>query len=508
MRQFYLHPRNGTFYVEFVDPGTGLRLSARSTGTKNRDEALLKVAEWLKSGIPNGRKHQKRLLENAVGIENILKSIRKTDLDPDDAMRIVSVLKERELIDLPIIRRENSTTLFIDFLELFWTYEKSPYVKEKLAHRHNIGKRHCYDSLCRLHRHWKEPFKDRPLNSITKADLKDFSLSLSDKGLASATINKTMSVGITALKWAFQDGKIVVDPTIGLIGFSGKAKKRGVLTPQEAAVVFSIKWKDKRAYIGNMVACTTGLRSGEVLSLQKDDIEEKVLNIRHSWNDFDGQLKSTKTTVDRKVPLLPEVKAKLFELIDENPHGEDGLFIFYDLFKDKPMSDAVLLDGLKASCKEVGNNPSGWTTNVSIPKSGKDGVLWMIKGEKDKKGDLKGDWSDPIQMTQGEIVEFEQKSDTDNFIEVRYKWALQKPEKPMVIDTVSRGIVFHSHRHYYAARMVDRMTAEQVKRLTGHKSLAVFENYADHIISENLEAARAVSAEIFKNVLTPLNEEG
>jgi integrase len=69
------------------------------------------------------------------------------------------------------------------------------------------------------------------------------------------------------------------------------------------------------------------------------------------------------------------------------------------------------------------------------------------------------------------------------------------------IDAAACGIVFHSHRHYFAARMVDRMTADQITRITGHKSRAVFKEYADHIIDENLEEAGAVGAEVFKNVL-------
>jgi integrase len=69
------------------------------------------------------------------------------------------------------------------------------------------------------------------------------------------------------------------------------------------------------------------------------------------------------------------------------------------------------------------------------------------------------------------------------------------------IEPVNRGIVFHSHRHYYAARMADRMSAEQVSRITGHKSKAVFEEYAGHIITENPEAAGAIGAEVFGNII-------
>jgi integrase len=69
------------------------------------------------------------------------------------------------------------------------------------------------------------------------------------------------------------------------------------------------------------------------------------------------------------------------------------------------------------------------------------------------------------------------------------------------IDADKRGIVFHSHRHFYAARMADDMTAEQVPRITGHKSLAVFEEYADHIEAKNLDAMRNVAARKFGNIL-------
>jgi hypothetical protein len=55
MRRYYLHTRkNGIFYAELVT-SEGNKLTARSTGTKSRDEALLIIAKWLESGIPTGR---------------------------------------------------------------------------------------------------------------------------------------------------------------------------------------------------------------------------------------------------------------------------------------------------------------------------------------------------------------------------------------------------------------------------------------------------------------------
>jgi len=422
MRRFYLHTRHdGIIYTELVDPQTGTKLNARSTGTKDRDEALLKIAEWLKSGIPTGREKTPRRLEAAASIETVLKVIRRTELNSDDALRIVQLLKDRNLIDIAAIKPGKGTVLFLEFLEEFWDYDSSPYIREKLAHGHSIGKRHCYESMSRLNKYWQPAFKDKRLGSITRQDLKSFSLSLADNGLASATINKIMAVGTTCLSWAFREGLIPTDPTIGLVNFSGEAKKRGILTPIEAQALFASRWKDKRAYAASLLACTTGMRSGEILALKREDIGERTLNVRHSWSAYDG-LKSPKNGETRRVPLLPEVRSKLLELAAENPHGSDG-FIFYGNLADKPVDRSVLLDGLQGALADIG------------------------------------------------------------------------------INAQERGIVFHSWRHYYAARMADRMTADQVSRITGHKSRAIFEEYADHITEENLEEVGRVGAEVFGNIL-------
>ena len=408
MRRYYLHTRhNGTFYAELIDLQTGAKLTARSTGTKNRDEALLKIAEWLKTGISTGRGRKPRTLEMAAGIENVLKVIRRADLNSDDALRIVQALKGRELIDIAAIKPGKGSVPFTKFLKEFWDYETSPYIREKQAHGQSIGKRHCYESMSRFNRYWEPAFQGRAMNNITRQDLKSLALSFADGGLAPASINKIMTVGSTALAWAFREELIPSDPTVGLVNFSGEAKKRGVLTPLEAQALFATRWKDMRAYVASLLACTTGMRSGEVLALKQTDIEERVINVRHSWSDYDG-LKTPKNGEARRVPLLSEVRAKLLELFRDNPHGSEG-FIFYGNMADKSVVRNVLLDGLQDALGSIG------------------------------------------------------------------------------IDAKTRGVVFHSWRHYYAARMADRMSADQVSRITGHKNKAVFEAYADHITEETLK---------------------
>ena len=142
-----------------------------------------------------------------------------------------------------------------------------------------------------------------------------------------------MAVGTTALVWAFREGMISADTTEGLLSFSGEKKKRGVLTPLEAQALFSHDWKDERAYVGNLLVCTTGSRLGEVIAIKREDIEDRTLKVRHSWSNHDG-LKCPKTGETRRVPLLPEVREALLALADKNQYGLNG-FIFFGIYENK-----------------------------------------------------------------------------------------------------------------------------------------------------------------------------
>jgi len=464
-RSFYLYPlKSGIYCAEILNTETGARIASKSTGSRKRDEAVLKVGEWLRTGIPTGRARKPRSVGAVSGLGNILRVIKNTlDLDGDGAMEIVMALKKRALIDIPVVKSGPGNVSLIGFLEEFWDYEKSPYIREKLAHGQSIGQRHCSERRSRVKTYWKPYFSDRSLNSITRADLKSFSLSLAEKRqsvdtttqkkgrggkirvekLSPASINQILITGTTALSWAFREDFIPTDPSEGLVRFAGKSKKRGVLTPAEAVAVFSVAWKDKRAYAGNLLSITTGLRSGEVLALRESDISltEDVLYIKHSWSSLDG-LKSPKNGETRKVPLLPEVRAKLLDLLSENLHKKEqdasenpdkekqDFFVFYGSLKDKPTDNKLLIDGLKEACREVGNNPNGWVTDPSAAEG--DGSLWMVRGEKNARGQLQGEWVTPVKVAEKDLLSVLNTipaAAKGDHIEIRYRRCIQGPTR-------------------------------------------------------------------------------
>jgi len=98
-RSYYIHQRkNGIFYVEFVNPENGKKLSARSTGETDQIKAQVKAELWKINGIPTDRLQKPRPIIEAAGIESIIRSIRKSEILAEDALRIVDTLKNIGLL--------------------------------------------------------------------------------------------------------------------------------------------------------------------------------------------------------------------------------------------------------------------------------------------------------------------------------------------------------------------------------------------------------------------------
>ena len=353
-REYYLHKRqNGIFYVEYISPENGRKMSARSTGETDKIKAQVKAELWKMQGIPTGRLRKPRPIQEAAGIEAVIRAIRRAELNSDDALRIVSTLKNIGLIDIAAVKNTGQGAVpFVEFLETFWNYDISPYIRDRLAHGYRFSKGYAHECKKRVNAELKPFFGDKKLNCVTINDLRKLSNQLADRGLATSTINQILLVCCTPLEWAFNEKIIPANPVIGLTKFSITNKERGILTEAEAAAIFAIDWKDKRAFVASLVAATTGARQGECIALRKSDIGIDTINIAHSYSLLDG-LKCPKNGHKRIVPLLPEVRAALLDLLNDNPHDVDDPFVFFSLQPDRPVDPRVTLEGLKEALEEI-----------------------------------------------------------------------------------------------------------------------------------------------------------
>ena len=225
-----------------------------------------------------------------------------------------------------------------------------------------------YESRIRLH--IIPEIGNIPLNKLTQNDLQQFYGRLkksgrkrfTDKygeGLSDRMVRMCHATCRSALEKAVQDGLIRVNPAIGCKLPPKKAREMQVLTREELQR-FLIQAKFEGYYEVFLLDLATGLRRGELMALQWDDLNFKtgVLNVNKQVYDVRGQLQistpKTKNSV-RKLVLPPAVVA----VLREYKETVDSRWMFPSPVKeDCPITPGVVRRRLQlilehAGCKHV-----------------------------------------------------------------------------------------------------------------------------------------------------------
>jgi integrase len=354
----FLRGNRPYYYVAFKNEETGRYLPAISTKKTKEADAVRQAWVWFREGIP----HKGGSLD--LKARSLRDTIRHSDISPSDAEFIISELKRRGLILSCVFAGAADAVLFADFLEEFWDWNRSPYIREKLRAEHSIHRNYVNGMLCTVKKYWIPFFSSALLGELLPCDIERFFDYLSscrgrnDQPLSNVSKNEIIKAGTVPLRWAYRKEKIGQDITRGLILFSKKYTERQILTPQLAASIFAQEWADERCKIANMTAMVTGLRAGELQGLRAGDLGEGCLLVRHSWNRYD-KLKTTKTNEERVVEMpFPSVLRSLRYIASLNPHGvgKDSWVFWSSLSANKPMEQKLFISGLRDSLIASGLN--------------------------------------------------------------------------------------------------------------------------------------------------------
>ena len=222
-----------------------------------------------------------------------------------------------------------------------------------------------YESRIRLH--IIPEIGSIPLNKLTQNDLQQFYGRLkksgrkrfTDKygeGLSDRMVRMCHVTCRSALEKAVQDGLIRVNPAIGCKLPPKKAREMQVLTRGGELQRFLIQAKFEGYYEVFLLDFATGLRRGELMALQWDDLNFKtgVLNVNKQVYDVRGQLQistpKTKSSI-RKIVLPPAVVA----VLREYKKTVDSRWMFPSPVKeDCPITPSVVRRRLQLILKHAG----------------------------------------------------------------------------------------------------------------------------------------------------------
>ena len=249
---------------------------------------------------------------------------------------------------------------FGDWVEYWYENHAKPKIR--------LTTQSTYESRIRLH--IIPEIGKIPLNKLTRNDLQQFYASLKKdgrkrhtelhgEGLSDRMVRACHATCRSALEKAVQDGLIRTNPALGCKLPPKKAREMQVLTRDELQR-FLIQAEAEGYYELFLLALATGLRRGELMALQWDDLDFQtgVLNVNKQVYDVKGELlvsqPKTKASV-RKIVLPPAV----VEVLRAYRETVNSRWIFPSPVKeDSPLEPGSVRKRLQlilahAGCKQI-----------------------------------------------------------------------------------------------------------------------------------------------------------
>ncbi|MGO9175709.1 MAG: tyrosine-type recombinase/integrase [Desulfobaccales bacterium] len=179
-----------------------------------------------------------------------------------------------------------------------------------------------YDSILRIH---LATLLDRPINEITRADLKDLIYGKLKGGLSPATVTRIKALFSVVLSHALEDGLIVANPASGLGRMiKGKERKADVnpLTREEARTLLEVvEERYPKYYPFFLCALRTGMRLGELLALEWGDIDFRGGFIEVRRAHVYKRITTPKNGKTRRVDMSPQLAETFKALLTERKRG-------------------------------------------------------------------------------------------------------------------------------------------------------------------------------------------
>ncbi len=291
---------NNIYYAEILLPD-GSHANKKSTGCKNRADAERAVMDWIVNGtvpVRTNGKVNKKIDVNKIALLN---NLRNYDFTTEEVKTIAEILKNRKLIQSFVVYASPQSKSIEKFLDEFWDFDTSPYIREKKLRGQSIHRDYCVSLQARLKRYWYPHIAGKSVGEITREDITGI---FSDKAVAKPapkTINSIISAMTIPMKWAYCHGLTDINCYDGIIKCSTKSKKRDVLTLEQAMAVFCTDWENDTAKLANILAFYTGMRQGEIAALRLEDIGTDRIYIRHSWSKYEGLLENIGYSDPKKI---------------------------------------------------------------------------------------------------------------------------------------------------------------------------------------------------------------
>lgn len=390
---------NGILYFQLKDKETGEYMSAKSTGTKDRNEAIRFAsrcwAEYDRTGTVRYSVGNNIAAtdEGTLVIGADIKTYTQTAIDTivqgvqgavchNNSVQSYSV-SAAEYEDAPEeikpILDQLSTLTFYDYILLYWNYNESPFIKGKIRTGATPPNPERFYHHTTCIKKYEKYFPSCLLTEITGAKIDTMLGAIKGAGkLKENTMHKYYSICIQALRFAYRNNLLTRDISQQITreakATRKKAKKeaeKATFTKEEIRQLFNGKhnpFGSQTNWIINEVLFKTGCRIGEVQALQMQDFIKNsdgyALKVDKNYCRTGKRLKCTKTERSDIVPLSADLAEKLLAHLESNPSQDDPEAFIFSSRRDahKPFCYESFNDDFNRTMRRLGMK----RTNLTI----------------------------------------------------------------------------------------------------------------------------------------------
>jgi len=442
------HRRNGIIQVQLYDYKNKRYLTAKSTGTRDTNEAHLiayrwamecdsglaaEYTGWVKNismaAIPNDMRPFTGNIDIAALVQDACKDAIDHALQRIPQHKQASqvfFISEADYEDAPQevkpLLDQLSTLTFYDYILLYWNYEKSPYIQGFIRKGETPPNPERFYHHINCIKKYEKYFPSCLLTEITGVKIDTLLGAIKTEGnLKESTMQVFRYIFSQALCYAYRYNLLNRDVSQQISRETKSTRKKtkkeaekAIFTKEEIQQLFN---SDDNPFVLevykllNEILFKTGCRIGELQALQIQDFIKNtdgyVLKVDKNYCRTGRRLKCTKTERSDSVRISSDLAAKLLAYIEKHP------------LKDKP--DAFIFFS---------------TRNIHSPMS-----YTTIR---------------------------------NNFITTMEKLKFTRP-----------NLTLHSYRHTYVTFLrLAGFSSEELKLLTRHDCLAEVQHYADHYTPE------------------------
>lgn len=355
---------NGILYVQLKDKETGTYLSAKSTGTRDRNEATRIASRWWTefdrigkvlyspSCIDETANHRIHSFEADIkaytktAIDTIVQGVQDT-VCSNNSVQPYSV-SDAEYEDAPEevkpLLDQLTTLTFYDYILLYWNYNESPFIKGKIRTGVEPPNPERFYHHMTCIKKYKKYFPSCLLTEVTGAKIDTMLGAIKGAGkLKENTMHKYYSIVIQPLRFAYRNNLIARDVSQQITKESKTTRKKAQKEAEKAIFdktkiqqLFNTNdnpFGSQKNWLINELLLKTGCRIGEIQALQMQDFlkteDRYALKVDKNYCRTGKRLKCTKTERSDIVPLSDSLVAKLIAYFEENPFKDDPeAFIF------------------------------------------------------------------------------------------------------------------------------------------------------------------------------------